>query len=266
LNEQDEMLIRYDAPIAAVTLNRPDKLNALNQPLVDRLLETFLMLESDPFISIVTLEGAGRSFCAGGDVDVMRKANEQHNLSDVEKVTRTFQDLIALMRKSRLLFISHVHGSAMGGGAGLALACDLVYAVDGSRFGWPYAALGFGPDGGASYELSNALGRYKALETLLFSKQYLAGEMAAKGFINEAVPAEQWEEKKAFVANALRTFPASLLSRLKRLMEAAEAVPPAPSLALEYHTMMATADHPYHKEKVQAFFDRKSERKGNPNG
>jgi len=256
-----DLLVQINPPAVTISLNRPDKLNALHISMVSSLLETLRRLERDENVHIVVLRGEGRAFCAGGDIEVMRNANETGSVEDVERVTRTFQETIGHICESAKLFVSFVHGAAMGGGAGLALAADLVYAMENARFGWPYANLGLSPDGGASFTLTNALGKYKALEALLFGRTFTAAEMEKLGLVNEVFTEQEWEERTNALLRNLSAFPAQLLAGLKRLIrEAGSGTGVAPLLALEYRMMVQTAESAFHKEKVREFFARKTNR------
>src|SRR5690606_12522888 len=116
--------------------------------------------------------------------DVMKERNIDPSNDKVEQVTKRFQEMIQFIRLSNKIYISFVHGAAIGGGAGLALAADLVYAKEKTKFGWPYVQLGLGPDGGLTYELNRCLGRYKTLEAFVFGNSVTAKEIYDQNLIN----------------------------------------------------------------------------------
>src|SRR5262245_43874103 len=140
--------------VATLTLNRPQRLNALSRILLEGLLEALPRLAGDPSVGAIVLTGAGRAFCAGGDV---KRMAEQSSELSVEEETR---DLRARMEESRLLHeipkptIAMVNGPAAGAGMSLALACDLRVAGQSARFVTAFANVGFSGDFGGSYFLS----------------------------------------------------------------------------------------------------------------
>ncbi|MGN6750522.1 MAG: enoyl-CoA hydratase-related protein, partial [Xanthobacteraceae bacterium] len=144
--------------VATLTLNRPDRLNALSAPIMEGLLEALPRLASDAAIGAIVLTGAGRAFCAGGDVK--RMASETVPRSSEEDVAR----LRSRMEISRLLHeipkptIAMVNGAAAGAGLAMALACDLRFAGESARFVTAFAKVGFSGDFGGSYFLSKLVG------------------------------------------------------------------------------------------------------------
>jgi enoyl-CoA hydratase/carnithine racemase len=237
----------------------------MNIQMMEGFYQILMQLERDPQYNIIVLQGEGRVFSAGGDIEVMRQGNIDGSIELVERVTRQFQKIIQTIRSSKKLFVSLVQGAAMGGGAGLALSADLVYAVEKTKFGWPYVHLGLGPDGGASYELLKSFGRFKALEILLFGRSVFAEELEQRGLINEVIAEQNWEQRTNDILNDLSFLPPSLISDLKSLLTSANDLDTAAILSLEYQTMMNSADHAYHKEKVEQYFTHKHQTKNKPN-
>ena len=147
----EDVLFALDDRVATLTLNRPEKLNALSEAMLDATLAHLRRCATDPDVGAVLLTGAGRAFCAGGDVSAMAGAGA---------APRTFEEHVDRQRSghelSRLLFempkvtIAAVNGAAVGAGLGIALSCDLVFASDRARFGTAFARVGFGGDYGTT--------------------------------------------------------------------------------------------------------------------
>src|SRR6202035_3718234 len=195
--------------VAVLTLNRPDRLNAMSRPMLDALLEALPRLADDPAVGCVVLTGAGRGFCAGGDVKAMAEGNELGGQTMEEKA----QALRSRMETSRLLHempkptIAMVRGAAAGAGLSLALACDLRVASDNARFGTAFARVGFSGDFGGTYLLTQLVGPAKARE-LYFTAEVIGAEEALKlGMVNRVVPAASLTEEVQAFAKRLAAGP-----------------------------------------------------------
>src|SRR5436190_15163799 len=185
----DKQLIETLADgVVTLTLNRPDRLNALSTPIMEGLLEALPRLAADPAVGAIVLTGAGRAFCAGGDVK--RMAEETVVRSTDEDVAR----LRAKMEISRLLHdipkptIAMVNGAAAGAGLAMALACDLRIAGQSARFVTAFAKVGFSGDFGGSYFLSKLIGTGKALELYFTAEPLYSAQALALGIVNRVVP------------------------------------------------------------------------------
>jgi 2-(1,2-epoxy-1,2-dihydrophenyl)acetyl-CoA isomerase len=155
--------------VAVLTMNRPDRLNAMSGPMLDAMLEALQRLAEDGAVGAVVLTGAGRGFCAGGDVKAMAEGTELGGTTMEEKA----QALRSRMETSRLLHempkptIAMVRGAAAGAGLSLALACDLRVASDNARFGTAFARVGYSGDFGGSYYLTQLVGTGQGARALL---------------------------------------------------------------------------------------------------
>lgn len=138
------LLTSIERGLATLTLNRPEKRNALNREIVGALLEALAATAADPAVRVVVLRGAGRDFCAGADLEELEQTSrlgESENLADARRIGALFAALRAHPRP----VIAAIHGRAVAGGAGLATACDLVLAHAGAELGYPEVHLGFVP-------------------------------------------------------------------------------------------------------------------------
>ena len=152
--------------VAVLTMNRPDRLNAFSWPMLDAMLEALIRLAADDGVGVVMLTGAGRGFCAGGDVKAMAEGRE----AEGDTLEQRAQALRARMETSRWLHemgkptIAMVRGAAAGAGLSLAMACDLRIASDTARFATAFARVGYSGDFGGSYYLTRLVGTAKARE------------------------------------------------------------------------------------------------------
>lgn len=170
-----------DDGIATVTINRPDKLNALNREVLDELAKAFKQLDADSEARAVILTGSGgKAFVAGADIRELRSLNEEEGRMTSQKGQQIFQS-IEDMRKP---VIAVVNGYALGGGAELAMACHMRIASENAVFGLPEVGLGLIPGYGGTQRLPNIVGRGRALEMILTGKQLKADEAEQIGLVN----------------------------------------------------------------------------------
>src|ERR1051325_4391841 len=152
--------------VAVLSMNRPDRLNALSNTMLDAMLEALPRLANDPNVGVIVLAGAGRGFCAGGDVKAMAEGREMAGDTLEERA----QGLRDKMETSRWLHempkptIAMVRGAAAGAGLSLALACDMRVAGESAKFGTAFARVGYSGDFGGSYYLTKLVGTAKARE------------------------------------------------------------------------------------------------------
>src|ERR671922_1064341 len=193
----DELLESIIDGVATLTLNRPDRLNAMSGPMLDALLEALSRLADDASVGVVVLTGAGRGFCAGGDVKAMAEGREFGGDTLEDKA----QGLRARMETSRWLHempvptIAMVRGAAAGAGLSLALACDLRIAGESAKFGTAFARVGYSGDFGGSWFLTQLVGTAKARELYYTADLVDAPQALALGLVNRVVPDDRLEEE-----------------------------------------------------------------------
>jgi 2-(1,2-epoxy-1,2-dihydrophenyl)acetyl-CoA isomerase len=245
--------------VAVLTLNRPDRLNAMSRPMLDALLEALPRLADDPAVGVVVLTGAGRGFCAGGDVKAMAEGNELGGQTMEEKA----QALRARMEASRWLHempqptIAMLRGPAAGAGLSLAMACDMRVASDTARLGTAFARVGYSGDFGGSYYLTQLVGTAKARE-LYFTADLLDAQQALSlGLVNRVVPDARLEEETMALASRLARGPRVAFRYMKRNMNAAESASLKEMLDLEawHHTRTGMTED--HREAARAFVEKR---------
>jgi len=252
-----ELIETRSEGVATLTLNRPDRLNALSPPMMDGLLNALLRLARDASVGAIVLTGAGRAFCAGGDVKRM---------ADSTVPRRPEEDIIRLrdrMEISRLLHeipkptIAMVNGPAAGAGLAIALACDMRIAGQSARFVTAFARVGFSGDFGGSYFLSKLVGTGKARELYFTADSLDAAQALSLGIANRVVPDAELETATTDFARKLARGPRIALGLMKQNFNAAEHSSLAELLDLEAQRQIETGKTQDHKEATRAFVEKR---------
>jgi methylglutaconyl-CoA hydratase len=209
--------IAYDAGVATITLNRPDKRNAISFDLIDDLLGAFKEVEtSDALVLIVT--GAGKAFSSGMDLDNLKSLigrSPEQNLKDSETMVRLFRALYEFPKVT----IAAVNGAAIAGGTGLALLCDFTLAVPEAKFGYTEVRIGFVPAIVSTF-LLRQVGEKQARDLLLTGRIIGAEEAARMGLINEVVaPEKLLPRARELAALLMENSPTSLRATKKLLTD-----------------------------------------------
>lgn len=209
-----ECLARLEDGVAVVTLNRPERRNALSQAMLDGLARALEQCEASRDVRAVVLTGMGRAFCAGGDVKSMAEAGDPTPGS----APATFDEAIHRQRLSQRATVGRVYrmpkpviaslpGAAAGAGLGLALACDLRIAAESAIMVTAFARVGFTGDFGVPWLLPQLVGRSKALELFYSSDRVTAQQCLALGLVNHVVPDAELEQKTMDLARRLAAGP-----------------------------------------------------------
>jgi 2-(1,2-epoxy-1,2-dihydrophenyl)acetyl-CoA isomerase len=255
--------------VATVTLNRPDSLNAMGGELMILLARHLAECSTDAKVRCVVLTGAGRAFCAGGDVKNMASAsrgqNSEREHSPAYDFARTVEELRQSQRATSGALhtmpkptIAMVNGHAVGAGLSLALACDIRIASDRAKFGTIFRNVGFSGDYGGSYFLSKLVGMERARE-LYFSGRVLEAEEAlALGMVSKVVPHDQLAAETAAFAAQLAAGPALAYARMKENLNRAETADLWTLLDQEALNMRLSATTKDHREAAQAFVDKRT--------
>ena len=178
----NEVLISDNGAIRTLTLNRPEKRNALNDALVDALKDALGEADGNEDLRAVVIRGAGKDFCSGADLSALQKiagASYEDNLEDAHNLA----ELFAMPRKLSIPVIAAVHGRALAGGCGLATACDLVLAADTARFGYPEVKIGFVPAIVTAF-LRRNIGEKRAFELITQGFEFTAQQALELGLVN----------------------------------------------------------------------------------
>ncbi|MFN7836061.1 MAG: enoyl-CoA hydratase-related protein [Burkholderiaceae bacterium] len=237
---------------ALITLNRPEVLNALNDALIDELVDALQMLDADDRLNSIVLTGSDKSFAAGADIAEMR------DLTYAEAQRSNFigrnWDRIAAVRKP---VIAAVRGFALGGGCELVMLCDLVIAAENAKFGQPEIKLGIMPGAGGTQRLPRAVGKAKAMDLCLTGRLWSAEEAEKSGLVSRVVADERCLPEALAVAAQLGKMSLPSLLSVKQAIGGAFESPLRTGLAYEramFYGCFATDDQ---KEGMQAFIDKR---------
>ncbi len=211
------ILLTYDSGVATITLNRPEKRNAVSFELIDDLLAALKEAEaSDALVLVVT--GAGKAFCSGMDLENLKSLlgrHPQQNLEDSRKMARLFRSLYEFPKVT----ISAVNGPAIAGGTGLALLCDFTLAVPEAKFGYTEVRIGFVPAIVSTF-LLRQVGEKQARDLLLTGRIFGAEEAARMGLVNEIVaPENLLTRARELAATLMENSPTSLRATKKLLSD-----------------------------------------------
>jgi len=191
------------ARILTVTLNRPDKLNAVDEEMHEELSRLFTDCSQDPDSDVIILTGAGRAFCSGGDIDWMQKMIDDPR--NFERTAREAKQIIFSMLDCEKPIIAKLNGHATGLGATIALFCDVIFAAEKTRIGDPHVSVGFVAGDGGAVIWPQLIGYAKAKEYLMSGDLIPAAEAEKMGLINHVVAAEQLDETVSAFARRLST-------------------------------------------------------------
>ena len=258
-----------DGGVATLTLDRPDRLNALTFEIYRELAETFEDLDRHDAIRAVVITGRGRGFCSGGDQDDIIKRLLGQDTPSLLAFTRATGRLIAAIRRCRRPVIAAVNGVAVGAGAVIAAACDLRIAAAGARFGFIFPKVGLcGADMGASYLLPRLVGLARASELLFFGDVIDAQAALAMGRVNRVgadvdaalALAGEW-------AARLAAGPAFAHAMTKQMLESEARLSLAEAIEAEAQAQALCMQHPDFAEAHAAFKEKRSPRfAGAPGG
>jgi methylglutaconyl-CoA hydratase len=240
-----------DGLIRTITLNRPERRNALTPEMQEELIAAFTGCRA----RVVLLAGEGKSFCAGLDLDVLKQmaslSEEQHRV-EAERTARMFRALWDCDAPT----IALVHGAAMAGGTGLATLCDFTLAAPEAQFGYTEARIGFVPAMVSAY-LSLQVGDKLARSLLLMARRFSAEEAHGMGLVTELVPREELSARAHALAAELLALSPESLRATKRLLRAQQAAGLDAALALAMEANAASRQTEDFREGVTAFVEKR---------
>ena len=247
--------------VCVLTLNRPDRLNALNvQVAHDFKAAVKEALERGARAIVIT--GAGRAFSAGGDLREMQEIAKKDGRIEAffDEPLRLLNEAILLIRRTPVPFIAAVNGVASGGGCNLALACDIVIAAESARFNQAFIKIGLTPDCGGTFMLPRLVGWKRATE-LLFTGELISALAAVKmGMINSVVPDEELMSNVMAMAEQLAQAPTAAIGEIKRLLEASATNDMKTHLDMERETQIESGKSTDFVEGVSAFLEKRPPR------
>jgi len=245
--------------VCVITLNRPESLNALTLT-VGREFQSAIEEAVASKARAIVLTGAGRAFCAGGDLREMQKIAAQDGRIEAffDEPLRELNECIMLIRNTPIPIIAAVHGAASGGGCNLALACDLVVAGESARFNQAFVKIGLSPDCGGTFILPRLIGWRRATQLMMTGEVVTAPDALAMGMINAVVPDDQLMAQAMAMAEGLAQAPTAALGRVKELLEASAKNDYSGQLEFERKAQIESGLTKDFKEGVAAFIEKRS--------
>jgi 2-(1,2-epoxy-1,2-dihydrophenyl)acetyl-CoA isomerase len=243
--------------IARLCLNRPDASNGLNVELLKALHEAILRCHSETSVRVVLLSGAGRNFCAGGDIHTFESKGTDLP-QYLREATAWLQLATSALIQLRVPVVTAVQGFAAGGGGlGLVCASDIVIAAESAKFFSGAVRVGMAPDGGSSVTLSQLVGLRQALRILLLNPTLSATEAFEIGLVTETVPDDELTSRADEIAATLANSPTLALSATKRLVWNGLGASVEQRLAEESHTVSELSGTPDALEGLRAVIERR---------
>ena len=244
--------------LGIITLNRPESLNSLTLQMGQEF-QAAVGAAREKGARAIVLTGAGRAFCAGGDLREMQKIAEREGRLEAffDEPLRLLHDCVLLIRRTPLPFVAAVNGAASGAGCNLALACDLVIAGESARFNQAFIRVGLSPDCGGTFILPRLVGWKRATELLITGDLISAQRAAEIGMINAVVPDGELMDQALASAEKLANAPTAAIGRIKELLEASSTNDCAAQLELERRAQIQSGQTRDFKEGVAAFIEKR---------
>ncbi len=240
--------------VATITLNRPERLNALTFEVYKELRDTFQQLDTEPGVRAIVITGAGRAFCSGGDVEDIIGALLGRDLKALQDFTRLTCDLILAMRRCRRPIVGALNGTVAGAGAVIAAACDIRIAAESAKIAFLFTKVGLsGADMGAAWLLPRIVGYGHATEMLLTGDFVDPKRAYEIGLYNRVVPQAQVLPEARAIAEKLARGPSAALGVTKQTLEAEAALDFEAALAYEAEVQARLMQGPNFREAHEAF-------------
>jgi enoyl-CoA hydratase/carnithine racemase len=240
--------------VATLTLDRPDRLNALTFEVYAELRDTFRALDTEPGVRAVVITGTGRAFCSGGDVEDIIGALFARDAAGLLEFTRLTGDLILAIRQCRRPVVAALNGTVAGAGAVIAAASDIRIAAESAKIAFLFARVGLaGADMGAAWLLPRIVGMAHASELLLLGDFISAERAAAIGLYNRVVPGDRLMTEATEVAARLARGPSAALGVTKQALNEEAAMDLVSAIEWEAQAQAACMQDPNFREAYEAF-------------
>jgi 2-(1,2-epoxy-1,2-dihydrophenyl)acetyl-CoA isomerase len=243
--------------IQTITLNRPDRLNAFIGHMRRDLAEALEHAGSDRSVRVVVITGAGRAFCAGGDIAFMAELMQRRNAEEFSRILGAGRRVILAVRQMTKPVIAAINGPASGAGCNLALACDLRIASTDATFSQSFAKVGLHPDWGGTYFLPRLVTPNKACEMFFLGESIDAEEAMRLGIVNQVVAPEDLESATLELAQRLRAAPPIALAAAKHAVYMSQAAELEEMLRYETEAQLRCFESDDGHEGVMAFLEKR---------
>lgn len=256
--EAKSFLYEVNNGVGCITLNRPDRLNALTFEVYRELTDTFATLRNEDDVRVVVITGSGRAFCSGGDVHDIIGELFARDMEGLLEFTRMTCELVRNIRALRKPVIASLNGTTAGAGACIALASDIRIAAEEAKIAFLFVKVGLsGADMGAAYLLPRVVGLAKATE-LLYTGDFISAQEAERiGLYNRVVPAAQLVATSREFAERLARGPAFALAKTKEMLDREAHMSLDAALEAEAQAQAVCMQHPDYREAYEAFVNKR---------
>ena len=256
--QYETLLYQASDGVATLTLNRPEVLNAFSTAMQRELAAVVLRLADDDAVRAVVLTGAGRAFCAGGDIGEMEGATDPTPLASRNKLHRMLTSVLMPLVQLEKPVIAAINGAAVGAGMNLALAADITVVADHARFSQAFVKVGLVPDTGGLYLLTRLIGLNRAKELCFTGRMLDAPEALLMGLVNQVVPAAELMPRALALARELASGATAAIGLTKSLLNMASTATLEEMAEFEAYALavvLATEDH---REGIRAFREKRA--------
>jgi 2-(1,2-epoxy-1,2-dihydrophenyl)acetyl-CoA isomerase len=258
--DYEQIEVGRNGAVAKITLNRPDRLNALTQVMSDELVDAFTNAREDQAVRAVLLTGAGRGFCAGQDLTEFRETSEGKPPDIEAHLERAYHKLIPIMVEIPKPVVCAVNGVAAGAGVSLTVACDVRIASEAARFTQAFVKIGLAPDSGGTWLLPRVVGPAKALELSISGEMVDAEAALAMGLVSRVVAADALEKESLDYAATLAALPTAAIGEAKALIRNAMSTDLHEALRREAEAQARMGNTHDFMEGVTAFAEKREPR------
>ena len=246
------ILLEKKGPVALITLNRPEALNALNEQLMDELTEALLALEADDDIGVTVITGSDKAFAAGADINEMASKGYMDVFME-DFITANWEEA----SRCRKPVIAAVAGYALGGGCELAMMCDMIICADNAKFGQPEIKLGVMPGAGGTQRLTRQIGKSKAMDMILTGRMMDAEEAERSGLVSRIFPLDDLVTETLKIAQSIAELSRPSVMLSKEAINRAYETTLSEGIRFErrvFHSLFSTEDQ---TEGMEAFVEKR---------
>ncbi len=252
------LLYDVQSGVATITLNRPEKLNALLEEMQPELVDALRKAAADDQVRVLVITGAGRAFCAGIDVSRLEQQAAGGSIFKLKKLTAPAGYFVLDLVNFPKPTIAALNGPAVGAGASIAIACEMRIAAEGARLVPAWVARGIPPDVGTTWLLPRIVGPARAAEIIYTARPIEPKDALAMGLYNKVVPAEQLAGAVADLAGAIAANPPIAVEFAKRAMQRAADATLADALDYETYVQKVSFGTEDYKEAISAFLQKRA--------
>lgn len=254
------------AGVGTVTLNRPERMNAVAGTMRSDLRDAISALSGDDTVRVIVVRGAGRAFCAGADVDAMAELHDRGDEEAFAAHLRTGMEVVRAVHAAPKPVVCALNGPAAGAGAALAVACDLRIAGESAKIGFTFNRIGLHPDWGSTYHLPRLVGPGRAAELMYSARMVSTDEAARIGLVEQLVPDGELDGAVGRLAESLAAKPPLALEALRATLNRGTERPLTEAMEAEAEAQLRLFRSPDLAEGIRAFREKRPPRFGSTAG